>query len=616
MSKEHPLRQKIARALEHLETSARAFTVAGNAILSMSDSIQKDGIWGAMQPAQSNSPATASLQQPVPLRKERSTSRKVVEKRTLLHMHLQTAMQLGDVGAVQRLSRQLDELEAQSSSTSRPQAASTPVSCERLTATSHAMSRNYAISDHFIPLVPEMRAPSVHIDCPQVAYCQRVSQGYSTVVVGCSAVSDEVFDPSIQSQPDTPTAVGISNAMCYAGVLSSRSTFEAGCLPRIEDIRTHTEACRDVCNTSQRGEHTCFVPASRTENRMRRSLRASDSPLLLHHSTKWQDEENHEEGTSAHFGVAHEAGGEPVGAVPVGIAPQVGVEPFGITPQEAEHEAGAVPVGIAPQEVAPKEWGEPVGAVLVGTAPQEGAPEAGGEPVRAVPFGIAPQVGAMTVGVVPQEGAHEAGGEPVGAVPVGIAPQVGVEPFGITPHEAEDEAGAVPVGTAPQEGAPEAGGEPVRAVPFGIAPQVGAMTVGIVPQEGAHEAGGEPVGVAPVEIAPEVRCEDEDDDCDAPTSDVYEVETVLEMRTTDDARREFLIKWKGWSSKWNSWEPEVHILDKRLLRKFNKKKREDSAMDDLDTFSMRSKRRCAKQAAVKARQMGRQEITEEDADND
>ena len=616
MSKEHPLRQKIARALEHLETSARAFTVAGNAILSMSDSIQKDGIWGAMQPAQSNSPATASLQQPVPLRKERSTSRKVVEKRTLLHMHLQTAMQLGDVGAVQRLSRQLDELEAQSSSTSRPQAASTPVSCERLTATSHAMSRNYAISDHFIPLVPEMRAPSVHIDCPQVAYCQRVSQGYSTVVVGCSAVSDEVFDPSIQSQPDTPTAVGISNAMCYAGVLSSRSTFEAGCLPRIEDIRTHTEACRDVCNTSQRGEHTCFVPASRTENRMRRSLRASDSPLLLHHSTKWQDEENHEEGTSAHFGVAHEAGGEPVGAVPVGIAPQVGVEPFGITPQEAEHEAGAVPVGIAPQEVAPKEWGEPVGAVLVGTAPQEGAPEAGGEPVRAVPFGIAPQVGAMTVGIVPQEGAHEAGGEPVGAVPVGIAPQVGVEPFGITPHEAEDEAGAVPVGTAPQEGAPEAGGEPVRAVPFGIAPQVGAMTVGIVPQEGAHEAGGEPVGVAPVEIAPEVRCEDEDDDCDAPTSDVYEVETVLEMRTTDDARREFLIKWKGWSSKWNSWEPEVHILDKRLLRKFNKKKREDSAMDDLDTFSMRSKRRCAKQAAVKARQMGRQEITEEDADND
>ena len=589
MSKEHPLRQKIARALEHLETSARAFTVAGNAILSMSDSIQKDGIWGAMQPAQSNSPATASLQQPVPLRKERSTSRKVVEKRTLLHMHLQTAMQLGDVGAVQRLSRQLDELEAQSSSTSRPQAASTPVSCERLTATSHAMSRNYAISDHFIPLVPEMRAPSVHIDCPQVAYCQRVSQGYSTVVVGCSAVSDEVFDPSIQSQPDTPTAVGISNAMCYAGVLSSRSTFEAGCLPRIEDIRTHTEACRDVCNTSQRGEHTCFVPASRTENRMRRSLRASDSPLLLHHSTKWQDEENHEEGTSAHFGVAHEAGGEPVGAVPVGIAPQVGVEPFGITPHEAEDEAGAVPVGIAPQEVAPKEWGEPVGAVLVGTAPQEGAPEAGGEPFSAVPVGIVPQMGAVPVGIAPQEGAPKEWGEPVGAVLVG---------------------------TAPQEGAPEAGGEPVRAVPFGIAPQVGAMTVGIVPQEGAHEAGGEPVGVAPVEIAPEVRCEDEDDDCDAPTSDVYEVETVLEMRTTDDARREFLIKWKGWSSKWNSWEPEVHILDKRLLRKFNKKKREDSAMDDLDTFSMRSKRRCAKQAAVKARQMGRQEITEEDADND
>ena len=33
-------------------------------------------------------------------------------------------------------------------------------------------------------------------------------------------------------------------------------------------------------------------------------------------------------------------------------------------------------------------------------------------------------------------------------------------------------------------------------------------------------------------------------------------------------------------------------------------------------MKMAVKRRCAKQAAVKARQMGRQEITEEDADND
>ena len=559
MSKEHPLRQKIARALEHLETSARAFTVAGNAILSMSDAIQKDGIWGAMQPAQWNSSATASLPQhvqPVPRRKERS--RNVEEKRALLHMHLQTAMQLGDVGAVQRLSRQLDELEAQSSSTSRhmpsswPQAASIPVSCERLTATSHAMSWNYAISDHPIPVVPEMHAPSVRMGCPQVAYCQRVSQGYSAVVVGCSAVSDE-------QQPDTLTAVGISHAMCHAGGLCSRSTFDAGCLPRIEDIRTHTDACRDVCNTCQRGGHTCLVPASRTENRMKFSHRNSDS--------KWQDDGNHEENTPAHFNVAHEAWGDPVGAVPVGIASQ-----------EAEHEAGTVSVGIVPQEAAPEAVGDPLSVAPVGTAPQEAAPEVGGEHVCAVPVGIAPQE------VVPEEG-----GEPVGAVPVG---------------------------TALREGAPGSGGEPAGTVPVGISPKVGAMPVGISPQEAAPEAGGDPVGVAPVGTAPEVRCEHEDDDCDALTSDVYEVETVLEMRTTDDARREFLIKWKGWSSKWNSWEPEVHILDKRVLRKFNKKKREDSAMDDLDTFNMRSKRRCAKQAAVKARQMGRQEIKEDDADND
>ena len=644
MSKEHPLRQKIARALEHLETSARAFTVAGNAILSMSDAIQKDGIWGAMQPAQWNSSATASLPQhvqPVPRRKERS--RNVEEKRALLHMHLQTAMQLGDVGAVQRLSRQLDELEAQSSSTSRhmpsswPQAASIPVSCERLTATSHAMSWNYAISDHPIPVVPEMHAPSVRMGCPQVAYCQRVSQGYSAVVVGCSAVSDE-------QQPDTLTAVGISHAMCHAGGLCSRSTFDAGCLPRIEDIRTHTDACRDVCNTCQRGGHTCLVPASRTENRMKFSHRNSDS--------KWQDDGNHEENTPAHFNVAHEAWGDPVGAVPVGIASQeaeheagtvsvgivpqeaapeavgdpLSVAPVGTAPQEAAPEVGgehvcAVPVGIAPQEVVPEEGGEPVGAVPVGTALREGAPGSGGEPAGTVPVGISPKVGAMPVGISPQEAAPEVGGDPVSVAPVGIAPQVGAVPVGIAPQEVVPEeggepVGVVPVGTALQEGALDVGGENVGAVPVGISPKVGAVPVGISPQEAAPEAGGDPVGVAPVGTAPEVRCEHEDDDCDALTSDVYEVETVLEMRTTDDARREFLIKWKGWSSKWNSWEPEVHILDKRVLRKFNKKKREDSAMDDLDTFNMRSKRRCAKQAAVKARQMGRQEIKEDDADND
>ena len=122
---------------------------------------------------------------------------------------------------------------------------------------------------------------------------------------------------------------------------------------------------------------------------MKFSHRNSDS--------KWQDDGNHEENTPAHFNVAHEAWGDPVGAVPVGIASQ-----------EAEHEAGTVSVGIVPQEAAPEAVGDPLSVAPVGTAPQEAAPEVGGEHVCAVPVGIAPQE------VVPEEG-----GEPVGAVPVG-----------------------------------------------------------------------------------------------------------------------------------------------------------------------------------------------------
>ena len=100
---------------------------------------------------------------------------------------------------------------------------------------------------------------------------------------------------------------------------------------------------------------------------------------------------------------------------------------------------------------------------------------------------------------------------------------------------------------------------------------------------------------------------------------IYEVETLLDVRETADGKREFLIKWKGWGPKWNNWEPEEHILDKRMLRKFNNKKRPmegtQPPSQDVDDFAMNSKRRCAKQAAVKARMAARNE-DEEDDDED
>ncbi|XP_061556261.1 chromobox protein homolog 2 [Phycodurus eques] len=54
---------------------------------------------------------------------------------------------------------------------------------------------------------------------------------------------------------------------------------------------------------------------------------------------------------------------------------------------------------------------------------------------------------------------------------------------------------------------------------------------------------------------------------------VFDAECVLNKRLRK-GKLEFLIKWRGWSSKHNSWEPQENILDPRLLAAFNKKEQE------------------------------------------
>ena len=106
---------------------------------------------------------------------------------------------------------------------------------------------------------------------------------------------------------------------------------------------------------------------------------------------------------------------------------------------------------------------------------------------------------------------------------------------------------------------------------------------------------------------------DSDDSVGSPLKGIYEVETILDMRKTAAGQREFLIKWRGWGPSWNNWEPEDNILDRSMLHKFNPKKRpiQAEASQDVDDFTMHSKRRCAKQAAVKARMVARSENEEE-----
>ena len=49
--------------------------------------------------------------------------------------------------------------------------------------------------------------------------------------------------------------------------------------------------------------------------------------------------------------------------------------------------------------------------------------------------------------------------------------------------------------------------------------------------------------------------------------DIYQVERILKERSRQ-GKRQFYIKWRGYSPRFNTWEPEENILDKRLIEMF------------------------------------------------
>ncbi|XP_059414996.1 chromobox protein homolog 2-like [Carassius carassius] len=54
---------------------------------------------------------------------------------------------------------------------------------------------------------------------------------------------------------------------------------------------------------------------------------------------------------------------------------------------------------------------------------------------------------------------------------------------------------------------------------------------------------------------------------------VFDAECILNKRMKK-GKLEYLVKWRGWSSKHNSWEPQENLLDPRLLAAFNKREQE------------------------------------------
>ncbi|KAJ7989707.1 hypothetical protein DPEC_G00307320 [Dallia pectoralis] len=58
---------------------------------------------------------------------------------------------------------------------------------------------------------------------------------------------------------------------------------------------------------------------------------------------------------------------------------------------------------------------------------------------------------------------------------------------------------------------------------------------------------------------------------------VFAVEGI-EKKRIRKGKMEYLVKWRGWSPKYNTWEPEENILDPRLLVAFQNRERQDQLM--------------------------------------
>uniref|UniRef100_A0A224YQ88 Chromobox protein 8 n=1 Tax=Rhipicephalus zambeziensis TaxID=60191 RepID=A0A224YQ88_9ACAR len=57
---------------------------------------------------------------------------------------------------------------------------------------------------------------------------------------------------------------------------------------------------------------------------------------------------------------------------------------------------------------------------------------------------------------------------------------------------------------------------------------------------------------------------------------VFAAECIQKKRIRK-GRVEYYVKWRGWSHKYNTWEPEENILDGRLLEAFESSQRDSGS---------------------------------------
>jgi hypothetical protein len=67
---------------------------------------------------------------------------------------------------------------------------------------------------------------------------------------------------------------------------------------------------------------------------------------------------------------------------------------------------------------------------------------------------------------------------------------------------------------------------------------------------------------------------------------VYEAERLIRKRGKA-SRVEYLVKWKGWSTRYNTWEPLENILDRRLIDQFEKEQSRGKRPKSVTTIDAR-----------------------------
>lgn len=91
----------------------------------------------------------------------------------------------------------------------------------------------------------------------------------------------------------------------------------------------------------------------------------------------------------------------------------------------------------------------------------------------------------------------------------------------------------------------------------------------VAPKRGAPAAKGKPAGKgkspakkAKKAVAVESEAEEEESEAE------YEVEKIVEMNQKKNGKRDFLVHWKGFSSREDTWEPEDNLNCKDLIKKY------------------------------------------------